>query len=72
MKAMLLLFFGLSSFLLSAQNYEAYDRTNFYELSSPVFVRENIEGSTPLLVDKDSKFTLVGKKGNDFLILFWA
>ena len=72
MRAIILFFCGLSPVLLLAQNYEAYDRTNFYELASPVFVRENVEGSLPLLVDKGSKFTLVGKKGSDFLILFWA
>lgn len=72
MKPLLVLLFGLLPLLLSAQNYEAYDKTNFYEITSPVFVRENIEGSSPILVDKGSKFTLIGKQGDDFLILFWV
>ncbi|TAE33419.1 MAG: hypothetical protein EAZ91_02060 [Cytophagales bacterium] len=71
MKALLVLLVGLFPLLLSAQNYEAYDKTNYYEITSPAFVRENLEGSLPILVDKGSKFTLIGKQGDDFLILFW-
>lgn len=37
MKAMIVLF-GLSLVLLLAQNYEAYDKTNFYELASNGFI----------------------------------
>lgn len=72
MKALPVLFFVLLPLLLSAQNYEAYDKTNYYEIASPVIVRENLDGSIPILVDKGSKFTLIGKQGDDFLILFWV
>lgn len=71
MKALPVLFFVLLPLLLSAQNYEAYDKTNFYQITSTAFVRENKEGSPLILVDEGSKFTLIGKQGDDFLILFW-
>lgn len=66
----LLAFFG-GNLSLIAQNYEAYEKTHYYELTAPVVVVSDEDESVEL-VENGSRFTVIGKKDKDYKIIFWV
>jgi hypothetical protein len=71
MNAFILITLLLSGVCVYAQNYEAYEKTHYYEFTAPVTVVSE-ESKKVELVNKGYRFTVIGKNDKDYRIIFWV
>jgi hypothetical protein len=55
-----------------SQNFEMYNKTRFYELIVPTYVKEDKAGAKPVLTQGKLKFTVLKEDKEGVLVQFWS